>query len=1039
MGSKDNFSQQLKCSDSIAGELLVGNSPTADMGRSVSRQTSSMSRSGNSPPGVEDPPHIPRFVEIASHLGASKTNIPNNGKNTVLNDDDNIIEIVGRSNSPTAMNPEPVIDLVSEGPTVGRKRSLTPSVSPVRDKSQRRGFKALQGSARTLEAAAEEPFDLHQNVVVSHQSVDTGNSEFSFPNATQLAVPVSTDLWETIGFTPNFKARILRVLGFRSLHTWQESALRIAVHGPQKNFLYTAYTAGGKTAVALLLVLRDMLVTHKDHQSGNVVMMFPLKTLVTNKVEECEDLGNEFGFEVEVYYGSFGNHPVRIRKRRKTLWLCTFEKGYRVVQELISEHRKGNRHAQITTLVVDEVHNMAKEKGSDRSRNLELFLTRMLCLREPKIALIGISATLSNVHQMSRWLQAAYYTADGESPNLDEHVVYDGIIYVKRRKDQEAQQTNVYKRLRSVRVKLPGSPVTGRNAGRAKLKAGVMGLLSEKSTQHSNTLVFLPSKKEVYTWATEAALPERHIEWASSSRPASQSSSSPPVSLSERRLWLTTELSSVSHKHAVLKHMANLQDLIMKGIGIHHGDMVEEERHLIENAYQDGIIGLLFCTTTLAEGINLPVDRVMICPAYYTNLTMFEYVQMKGRAGRRVDGDPGSSYLFVEEEVNKGLGKDNSRIQLADNSLTWSFLAQQCVLRSEFTDEQGMDQLKRGLLDVLMEHEPCNRRVLNEFSERLFLSFINRQNKSTQVCKSALCELLDDETLVTYNCTDDTYTLTTLARAATVSGISINRAHTLRSELISFSSDFTFLSPIPRIFLLLNPEHINDQRFDTEKIRDRVIRKLRHRLRQPHQYSKDAMIRCAKHSGISSLECFVERLESGPPKDKLFLRRLYLTLFVEAVLLAKNEFIATAREYFPAWGNRAFGIYEELAAEAQMMARFSKELGLDIGILLEAKAREIKLGSGTLAELMQLPGLSFGRATLIQASGINSIREVSELCSDRLMSVLNRKIKRKDAEKIIEAAKRRRRRDLQDILEDNGYNSLPAGLLDSGKIDVRRY
>ena len=89
-----------------------------------------------------------------------------------------------------------------------------------------------------------------------------------------------------------------------------------------------------------------------------------------------------------------------------------------------------------------------------------------------------------------------------------------------------------------------------------------------------------------------------------------------------------------------LPEYVNLVALLQKGIAIHHSKMIPILREIVEILFSRGMIKMLFCTTSVAIGLNLPVKTSIFTDIYKHNgdnisiLQGHEYVQAAGRAGR---------------------------------------------------------------------------------------------------------------------------------------------------------------------------------------------------------------------------------------------------------------------------------------------------------------------------------------------------------------------------------------------------------------------
>ena len=79
-----------------------------------------------------------------------------------------------------------------------------------------------------------------------------------------------------------------------------------------------------------------------------------------------------------------------------------------------------------------------------------------------------------------------------------------------------------------------------------------------------------------------------------------------------------------------------LKFCLKKGIAYHFGGIPEEIKLKVEELYKLGLIKVIFCTSTLLEGVNLPAKNIFILSEKIgiSNMTDIDFWNLAGRAGR---------------------------------------------------------------------------------------------------------------------------------------------------------------------------------------------------------------------------------------------------------------------------------------------------------------------------------------------------------------------------------------------------------------------
>lgn len=97
-----------------------------------------------------------------------------------------------------------------------------------------------------------------------------------------------------------------------------------------------------------------------------------------------------------------------------------------------------------------------------------------------------------------------------------------------------------------------------------------------------------------------------------------------------------------------------LVKLVRKGIAFHTGELPIDVRIRIEEACRQGILKLVFCTSTLLEGVNLPADNIFVTTLQNGRrmLNQLDFLNLIGRVGRLGHSMLGNVFLITGDTEN---------------------------------------------------------------------------------------------------------------------------------------------------------------------------------------------------------------------------------------------------------------------------------------------------------------------------------------------------------------------------------------------------
>lgn len=385
---------------------------------------------------------------------------------------------------------------------------------------------------------------------------------------------------------------VLQANGFNEFNPMQKKCIE---KGFQKSLVVSAPTASGKTIIAELFAIETIL-----NEGKKVIYTCPLRALASEHYKDFKKKYSKQGSSEKIRFAlSTGDLD------SSSSYLKSFDLIMTTYEKLASLLRhKSEWLNSVGCIIIDEMH----EIDSDRGVVLEIALTQLRMLN-PKIKVLGLSATIPNSKELANWINAELIESNYRPTKLKEGVHFESIAEYNDKTIEEGE---------------------------------IEKIIEKNLSEKKQVLVFLSSRKKAEGYAKKiVSITKKFLD------------EKEEIQLNESSKKILNALESPTTQ------CTSLAECLKLGSAFHHAGLVSEQREEVEESFKKGKTKVLCSTTTLSAGINTPADVVIIPSLYRFEkygmelISVREYKQCAGRSGRPKFSSEGKSIVLANSLSQK--------------------------------------------------------------------------------------------------------------------------------------------------------------------------------------------------------------------------------------------------------------------------------------------------------------------------------------------------------------------------------------------------
>lgn len=467
-----------------------------------------------------------------------------------------------------------------------------------------------------------------------------------------------------------------------------------AVYRTNDNVVVSAPTGSGKTVLLELAICKLACETHSDN--SKIIYIAPTKALCKEKAEQWTQKFGVMAMPIAELTGDTSRAEMKNVRDAKII-VTTPEKWDSIT-------RSWSDHKRLLDLVglflIDEVHILRESRGA----TLEAIVSRMKTYGA-KVRFIALSATIPNSEDVATWL--------GRNHACTQEPAHREVF------GEECRPVKLQKFVYGFDSKMADYPFDG-------FLKGQLWKHIEMHSQNKPLLIFCMTRKSCYDAAEELAQ-----QWSQRQPHA--------------RLW-----PEPTRRIPVVD--AKLQEMVRYGVAFHHAGLDLDDRMAIQQGFEQGMLSVICCTSTLAVGINLPCHTVVLKGTVgYQDSQLCEYsdlevMQMLGRAGRPQFGTSAVAIILTRARNKKRYEDLTSGQQVLESTLHKNLiehLNSESSLGTFQTLGDATTWLNGTFLSVRLRRNPGYYSNLTKANAVTSMPSESTEGRLEQICKVTIEQLQD--------------------------------------------------------------------------------------------------------------------------------------------------------------------------------------------------------------------------------------------------------------------------------------------------------